>query len=216
MKKRKSQVVVALVFLVLSLGFVFIYATKKSPDIEKMKKVGQLFNSRSDETDGSIYARGKSGGVITNDEIEEATEFYVLAGHNRAEAKEQAIKYMLKRDATYQKAISEGYTVTDDEIYAYLDELKTTIKGAANSDEAQALIDQFDSEEEYWQHEFGVYKVNLPIEKYLESVKKEYIDDNSSMQFSEQGTTGTMEGYNAYIEELQEKLVEQEQYEIME
>ena len=216
MKKRKSQVVVALVFLVLILGFVFIYATKKSPDIEIMKKVGQLFNSRSDETDGSIYARGKSGGVITNDEIEEATEFYVLAGYNRAEAKEKAIKYMLKRDATYQKAISEGYTVTDDEIHTYLDELKTTINESANSDEVQVLIDQFDSEEEYWQHEFGVYKVNLPIEKYLESVKKEYIDNSSSMQSSEQGTTGTMEGYDAYIEELQEKLVEQEQYEIME
>lgn len=181
-----------------------------------MRKVGQLFNSRLDETDGSIYARGKSGGVITNNEIEEATEFYVLAGYNRKEAKEKAIKYMLKRDATYQKAISEGYTVTDDEIHTYLDKLKTTIKGAATSDEAQALIDQFDSEEEYLQHEFGVYKVNLPIEKYLESVKKEYIDNNSSMQSSEQGTTGTMEGYDAYIEELQEKLVEQEQYEIME
>lgn len=31
---------------------------------------------------------------------------------------------MLERDATYQKAISEGYSVTDEEVWAYLDELK--------------------------------------------------------------------------------------------
>ena len=139
MEKRKNQVIVALVFLVLILGFVFIYATKKSPDIEKMKKVGQIFNSSEDKADESIYARGKSGGVISNDEIKEATEFYVLAGYDRVEAKEKAIQYMLKRDATYQKAISEGYTVTDDEIYAYLDQLKTTINEATNSDEAKEL-----------------------------------------------------------------------------
>lgn len=216
MEKRKNQVIVALVFLVLILGFVFIYATKKSPDIEKMKKVGQIFNSSEDKADESIYARGKSGGVISNDEIKEATEFYVLAGYDRVEAKEKAIQYMLKRDATYQKAISEGYIVTDDEIYAYLDQLKTTINEATNSDEAKALIEQFDSEDEYWQHEFEVYKVNLPIEKYLEAVKKEYIGNNSSGQSGVQDTTGSMEGYNDYIEELQKKLVEQEQYEITE
>ena len=216
MEKRKNQVIVALVFLVPILGFVFIYATKKSPDIEKMKKVGQIFNSSEDKADESIDARGKSGGVISKDEIKEATEFYVLAGYDRVEAKEKAIQYMLKRDATYQKAISEGYTVTDDEIYAYLDQLKTTINEATNSDEAKALIEQFDSEDEYWQHEFEVYKVNLPIEKYLEAVKKEYIGNNFSGQSGVQDTTGSMEGYNDYIEELQKKLVEQEQYEITE
>ena len=65
---------------------------------------------------------------------------------------------MLKRDATYQKAISEGYTVTDDEVWAYLEELKNIINEAVNKEEAQALINQFDSEEEYWQHEFEFIK----------------------------------------------------------
>ena len=58
--------------------------------------------------------------------------------------------------------------------------------------------------------------MNLPIEKYLEAVKKEYIGNNSSGQSGVQDTTGSMEGYNDYIEELQKKLVEQEQYEITE
>ena len=54
---------------------------------------------------------------------------------------------------------------------------KKVIKGATNKDEAQALINQFDSEEEYWQHEFEVYKINLPIEKYLNSVKQDYLNN---------------------------------------
>ena len=56
----------------------------------------------------------------------------------------------------------------------YLDDLKVTINDSINSEEAQALISQFGSEEEYWQHESEVYKINLPIEKYLESLKQEY------------------------------------------
>ena len=59
----------------------------------------------------------------------------------------------------------------------YWDELKEIINGATNKDEAQALINQFDSEEEYWQHEFEVYKINLPIEKYLNSVKQDYLNN---------------------------------------
>ena len=68
---------------------------------------------------------------------------------------------MLHIKRQFQKAI----LVTDEEVWAYLDELKEIINGATNKDEAQALINQFDSEEEYWQHEFEVYKINLPIEK---------------------------------------------------
>lgn len=43
-----------------------------------------------------------------------------------------------------------------------------------------------------------------------------FADVLPSVQSSKQGTTGTMEEYDACIEELQEKLVEQEQYEVME
>ena len=68
--------------------------------------------------------KGNQVEIITKDDIEQATEFYILAGYTESTAREKAIKYMLERDATYQKAISEGYSVTDEEVWAYLDELK--------------------------------------------------------------------------------------------
>ena len=76
------------------------------------------------------------------------------------------------------------------------------------------LISQFGSEEGYWQHEFEVYKINLPIEKYLESLKQEYLKNSISTQSNNQEAEETIENYNRYIEEVQSELVKQEQYEI--
>ena len=168
------------------------------------------------EQDESIYARGKSGGVITTKDIEQATEFYILAGYEQSDAEDKAVEYMLQRDATYQRAIAAGYSVSDDEINDYLDDLKVTINDSINSEEAQALISQFGSEEEYWQHEFEVYKINLPIEKYLESLKQEYLKNSISTRSNNQEAEETIENYNRYIEDVQSELVKQEQYEIFE
>lgn len=174
---KKRILIATSLLVILIIGSISVYATSFESNIDIMEKVGQLFKSHKEKSDNSIFAKGKSGGIITKDDIEQATEFYILAGYTESTAREKAIKYMLERDATYQKAISEGYSVTDEEVWAYLDELKEIINGATNKDEAQALINQFDSEEEYWQHEFEVYKINLPIEKYLNSVKQDYLNN---------------------------------------
>ena len=123
---------------------------------------------------------------------------------------------MLERDATYQKAISEGHSVTDEEVWAYWDELKEIINGATNKDETQALINQFDSEEEYWQHEFEVYKINLPIEKYLNSVKQDYLNNAAAIHSESENKTEHLNSCNGYLQKLQSDLVEKEDYEIME
>ena len=52
--------------------------------------------------------KGNQVELLQKDDIEQATEFYILAGYTESTAREKAIKYMLERDATYQKAISEA------------------------------------------------------------------------------------------------------------
>ena len=59
-------------------------------------------------------------------------------------------------------------------------------------------------------------KINLPIEKYLESLKQEYLKNSISTQSNNQEAEETIENYNRYIEEVQSELVKQEQYEIFE
>ena len=180
MKKRR---IIVLLSACLVIGSVSVYAASPNPNIETMQNVGQLFKSYENNTDDSIFAIGKSGGIITKKDIEQATEFYILAEY---------------------------------EVWAYLEELKNIINEAVNKEEAQALINQFDSEEEYWQHEFEVYKINLPIEKYLEAEKKEYLEKSRATLNEKKNSTDPMEEYNEHIESIQNDLVESEQYEIME
>ena len=202
---KKRILIATSLLVILIIGSISVYATSFESNIDIMEKVGQLFKSHKEKSDNSIFAKGKSGGIITKDDIEQATEFYILAGYTESTAREKAIKYMLERDATYQKAISEGYSVTDEEVWAYLDELKE-----------QALINQFDSEEEYWQHEFEVYKINLPIEKYLNSVKQDYLNNAATIYSESEHETEHLNSCNEYLQNLQSDLAEKEDYEIME
>ena len=121
---------------------------EKESNIDLMKKAGQLLDPYRDKTDESIYARGKSGGVITTKDIEQATEFYILAGYEQSDAEDKAVEYMLQRDATYQRAIAAGYSVSDDEINALkedaskVEEMRNELKqDAVNSVKATFIID---------------------------------------------------------------------------
>ena len=71
---KKRTILLLTLFVILVAGSVSVYAAKEEFNIDIMEKVGQLFNSYRDQTDESIYARGKSGGVITTKDIEQATD----------------------------------------------------------------------------------------------------------------------------------------------
>lgn len=73
-----------------------------------------------------------------------------------------------------------------------------------------------DSEEEYWQHEFEVYKINLPIEKYLNSVKQDYLNNAATIYSESEHETEHLNSCNEYLQNLQSDLAEKEDYEIME
>ena len=114
---------------------------------------------------GSILSQN----IDSNNEEAAAVEFYRMQGMSEEEAKEQAIDYLKERDQLYEEAVKAGYDVTDSEVEAYLEELKQTLYHADNSEDVMAVMEQFDSEEDYWKYEFEVYKKDLPIIKYREA-----------------------------------------------
>ena len=63
--------------------------------------------------------------------------------------------------------------MTDQEVYDYLEKLKVFIEQSDNKEDAMAIIEQFDSEEDYWNYEFEVYKKDLPIQKYMAAKEKQ-------------------------------------------
>lgn len=114
---------------------------------------------------GSILSQN----IDSNNEEAAAVEFYRMQGMSEEKAKEQAIAYLKERDQLYEEAVKAGYDVTDSEVEAYLEELKQTLYHADNSEDVMAVMEQFDSEEDYWKYEFEVYKKDLPIIKYREA-----------------------------------------------
>ena len=142
--------------------------------------------------------------VLPQTEIDMAKAFYLDAGYGEKEAEEAALQYVKEINVLYQEAIANGYDVTDQEIRDYLEELKQQYETAENKEEIQAFMDQFDSEEAYWDFQFEIYKKDLPIQKYNEAREQEYVE--------EQNTDGNpdeiLEIQNEWADEFEEEKAE--------
>lgn len=176
--KKRIEIIIMGIFVV---GIVFgasnsdIRATMSTGDM--LSLWGQTLSdfSKMDDNLSDIYAVGKTA-IVYQKDIEQAMEFYKISGMNEHDAREKAEKYVLEREAMYQKAMEAGYGVTEQEIYDYLNELKELMGSAENKEDIRKVIEQFDSEEEYWNYQFEVYKKNLPIQNYVQDLKKESLN----------------------------------------
>lgn len=195
-------------------------------DLSKLEEWGgNLKNNveKQDSEEDDIYARGKNT-IITNSEIEQAKDFYMISGLDEEEALAQSIEYVTEREALYQAAIQSGYSVADEEVWAYLDELKEFITEADNKEDVMAVINQFDSEQDYWDYEFSVYQKDLPIQNYVADLEKEYMQASTNSDYKANtnsisndsiDTSEIEENWQATYEELKKELVEDEEFEII-
>jgi len=211
MKKFIKIIVIAFgLFILFSLSFRLAKAdetasTKLSVWGDYLSK---LFTSeKSDVSKNDIVLMGNTGSVTKYD-IAIAKQFIIVRDQDTSAAETsaaetEAIQYMEKREALYQAAIKNGFTVTDEEIKSYLDELKKTLEQADNKDDVLAIISKFDSEEAYWAFEYTVYQKDLPIQKYVASLEQEYYKEN---------TTSSDADWVNYFEKLKTQLAEDENF----
>jgi len=211
MKKFIKIIVIAFgLFILFSLSFRLANAdetasTKLSVWGDYLSK---LFTSeKSDVSKNDIVLMGNTGSVTKYD-IAIAKQFIIVRDQDTSAAETsaaetEAIQYMEKREALYQAAIKNGFTVTDEEIKSYLDELKKTLEQADNKDDVLAIISKFDSEEAYWAFEYTVYQKDLPIQKYVASLEQEYFKGN---------TTSSDADWVNYFEKLKTQLAEDENF----
>lgn len=211
--KNKPKVIVGILSMLAVLS-VFVIPTLAQGKFDSfMVNWGKTLKEHSENRDvkeSDIYMKGKSASV-TEADIKQGTDFYVLSGMNEEVAREEAIKYMMKREALYAEAVRNGYDVTDDEVRVYLEELKQAIASADNKEDVEAVIKGFGSEDEYREYEFNVYKKDLPIQKYTESLKVEY--ENNDISSEVQGiSVNSDEDFNDFFERYKEELVEKQNY----
>lgn len=166
MKRRKISALVLFLAAVLLIRTVSFYSRADDSSASLMSRWGARLNE---------YASRKTE-TSAQEEINQAKEFYMLSGMDEEMAEAEAEEYMAEREVLYQKAVQSGYGVTDEDIRAYLEELKTLMDSADNKEDVQALIDQFGTEEEYWDYQYRVYEKNLPIQNYVKDLEREQAD----------------------------------------
>lgn len=211
---RGKRIISAVIAFAFALSLISIPVVGESKNVKVLGEWGEILNRYAGMpptyADEDLYAVGNSI-TVTKREVEQATDFFVRASDDYDTARAKAIDSAMKREALYAAAVKNGYTVTEEEIWEYLDGLKEFISGATNKDDVQAVIDAFPSEEDYWNYEFTVYQKNLPIEKYADHLRKVYYE-----QLNSEGAEGD---YNLlwkeYYEEFQEQLVEEQEFQIV-
>ncbi len=90
-------------------------------------------------------------------EIDIAEKYYLAAGYGKEEAKDLAVQNTKEINVLYQEAIANGYSVTDQEIRKYLQELKEQYQTAENKKDIQAFMEKSGNEQPYWDYQFEIY-----------------------------------------------------------
>lgn len=210
--EKKIQALCASLFMGILLFMAGVQTFAEPSYTSKFSDWGNLLKQYANDENGNemIYARGKNG-VITNKEVEQAMMFYTTFGMNQEDARKQAVLYVEEREALYQQAIEAGYTVTDQEVYDYLEKLKVFIEQSDNKEDAMAIIEQFDSEEDYWNYEFEVYKKDLPIQKYMAAKEKEF----KEVAPQAKSINEIEEEWQEYYEQIKAQAVENEEFKVV-
>lgn len=190
--------------------FLTVYAMADNPQSAFLQKWGQILKSASTSDSQDIYAEGKNT-TVRNKDIEQAKQFFILSGAEEEQAEKQAVEYVMEREALYHAAIQNGYEVTEQEVWDYLEELKVTLNTADNKEDFQNILNQFDSEKEYWDFQFTVYEKNLPIQNYVKDLEKQYMETQT---YSEDGEDAER-GWEEYFEKFKDSLKNDENYQIV-
>lgn len=164
-------------------------------------------NSQSIVSGEEIYEAGTDV-LISKQEVEQAKEFYVLQGQSEKNAEKEAVKYMEEFNAMYVEAVNNGFDVTEQEVDDYISELQKVSEEAENADDVKKVIAQFESEDAYWEYQKTVCRKQLPIQKYVAVLEKNYLDKIEN----DVADSDTTDLWNKELDKIKEKAAEKQKY----
>ena len=138
--------------------------------------------------------------VVTKEQVQLYTKFYEIT-YDKTLSQKKAVAYAKERNALYVAAMQNGYQVTDEQVKAYVEELKQNLDGIWTKEQKEKLLSGFASEDDYWAFEQKVYRIDLPIQNYVRAKENEFNSENESGQTWEKA-----------FETLKQKLVDGQQY----
>lgn len=184
----------------------------KKNHINKFNNINKYFSVKADMKskvgkipEKQIFEVGKNI-IITRQEVQLYKKFYDL--NSSGENSESAEEYARERNALYVEAMKNGYSVSEEEIQQYLIELKSQLKSCLTEEEYNDICAAYGGEEEYWQYEYEVYQINLPIQNYVKDIEEEYKN-----KYDEQYSADEIEQmWGNEFERIKEKLVEEQNF----
>ncbi|MBR1692665.1 MAG: hypothetical protein IJ711_07810 [Lachnospiraceae bacterium] len=211
--KKKIKILILLGLCLVATCLIGASVLAHTTTSTKLAAWGRYLNDKNHDASvaDDIYAQGEKTCITTKD-IEQVQNFYMLSGKDEKTAWEEAVQYVKEREALYQAAIDNGYSVTDQEVWDYIDELKKTVDSADNKEDALAIIRQFDSEQDYWNYEFSVYQKNLPIQNYVHDIEQTFMQRSAS---SKKASNEIESEWQQYFEQLKTDLINKENYQIV-
>lgn len=183
------------------------YDEKKAGDVKKYK-TSLIGNYSANKVEGDEVSEAGKDILITDSELNQMSDFYVLQGKNRQEADKTAKEYAREYNALYVEAAKNGFDATTEEVKTYVDKLKAELNKPENSEQLDSVIKGFSSEDEYWDYEYMVYQKQLPIQKYVKSLEKKYNKAHQD-EFTDKQLA---EGWNTELDSIKKKLVKEQQF----
>ncbi|MCH1982098.1 hypothetical protein MCG98_05910 [Ruminococcus sp. OA3] len=210
MKKR----IISILLMVSLLAVTSITAMASQSDIAVTKNWGhalQKYVDNQTESDNviakSLEETEDNTIILPQSEIDIAKEFYTVAGYGENEALQLAIDYVKEINTLYQEAIKNGYAVTEEDIMNHLDQMKVEFRSATNKEEIYSFINEFDSEQAYWDFQFEMFKKDLPIQRYNADIEKAFFETN--ILYDESIENYSEEEYSDTMLELEEDWLEE-------
>lgn len=183
------------------------YDEKKVGDVKKYK-TSLIGNYSANKVEGDEVSEAGKDILITDSELNQMSDFYVLQGKSRQEADKTAKEYAREYNALYVEAVKNGFDATTEEVKTYVDKLKAELNKPENREQLDSVIKGFGSEDEYWDYEYMVYQKQLPIQKYVKSLEKKYNKAHQD-EFTDKQLA---EGWNTELDSIKKKLVKEQQF----
>lgn len=185
MKKKKIFSIVLLVSIMV--GMIGIGSIAEETDFEERENIiVQWGNYLS----AQFYNNADSSESTEDSEIKQTIMFYKLQGYESSQAQDLAVQYVKQSNAIYQKALEEGYNVTEEEVAAYVEWLKDMYHNDPELNESskkqmETMICSFDNEDDYWEYLRGVYRKSLASQNYIEDLQKDFFSSNPKASYEE-------------------------------
>ncbi|MCL1880940.1 MAG: hypothetical protein FWF76_02045 [Oscillospiraceae bacterium] len=192
MKKTIKIVIITCAFVMLGVGVGFAYnlwiepITWLEPTEGALFEAGQIQREHENSGErGEVYIEGHGFAIYSGDiEMIEAQSNSIGDENGR----ERAVRTLLREAVLYAEASSRGFYATEAEVRNKIDtniELAKKAKSQGNADSVLVFFEGLGMTlEEYFESQYEVFRREITIEKYLETVRKDFFVENGYVDYT--------------------------------